>query len=130
MTGPGRLLPGVRVDEMPTPFQERAVVLYVGGWGGAEVRPTRVFLWLGPREAGHEWLLPLAPAGPPRLLRRARRRRYLSLGRGWEVSYLGNPGITLGLVGYRLVKRMVRGPAAGSAPTSVELDSSVARRDA
>lgn len=127
MTSPGRLLPGVRVDEVATPFHERTVVVYVGGWGGAELRPTRLFLWLGRRESGHEWLLPLAPGGPPRLLRRARRRRYLSLGRGWEVSYLGNPGVTLGLVGYRLARRMLHRRPAGSGSSEVEY--SVARRD-
>lgn len=128
MTGPARLVPSLRVDEVPARFQERAVVLHAGGWGGAELRPTRLFLWLGARDSGHEWLLPLAlSGGSPRLLRRARRRRYLLLGREWEVSYLGNPLVTLGLVAYRLTRRMLqRRPVADGQPDAAD---SLARWD-
>jgi hypothetical protein len=94
----------VRKDETATRNQERAIVIDVSRWVGAEIRPTRVFVWFGSREPGQEWLLPLDRK--PRLLRRPRKRRHLSVGRQLELSYLGNPLVTLGLFGWAVGRRL------------------------
>jgi len=88
------------VEEVPSRHQERALVM-AGRWGGGEVRPTRLFVWLGERGAGREWIVPLGRQ--PRLLRFARRRRHLRLA-GLRVSYLGNPAVTCALFAYELVR--------------------------
>lgn len=90
-----------RVDELATCFQERSLSFCAGGWGGTEIRPTRLFLWLGHREPGSEWILPLG--SEPRLLRVPRRRRHLEFG-SWRVSFLGNPLVTLGLFAVRTLR--------------------------
>lgn len=104
-------LPRLRSDEVPTQFHERMLTLTAGRWGGLEVRPSRVFLWLGARQAGREWLVPLADK--PRLLRRPRLRRHLSLGSRVDVSYLGNPAATFALFGYAVVRRLLSGTPGG-----------------
>lgn len=97
-----RLARRYRADEGGTRYCERSVCL--AGWaGGVEVRPTRVFLWLGSRTAGREWVYSLG--SQPRLLRRARRRRHLDLG-PFYLSFLGNPLLTLGLFLARVFRRL------------------------
>lgn len=91
-----------RVEEVVTRDQERGVSVTVGRWGGAELRPTRVFVWLGDRDLGHERVLPTGLE--PRLLRAARRRRHIRLGT-CQIAFLGNPAVTLGLLGLNLVRR-------------------------
>lgn len=81
-----------RSDEHPTRQQERTLAVQAARWGGAEIRPTRLFLWLGDRLAGREWVVPLGSR--PRLLQAPRRRRHVELF-GCQFSYLGNPALTL-----------------------------------
>src|SRR5450759_3589012 len=98
-----------RVEEVVTRGQERGLSVTVGRWGGAELRPTRVFVWLGSRDLGHERVLPTGRE--PRLLRGARRRRHLRLGT-CQIAFLGTPAVTLGPLGLNLARR----PAATSRP--------------
>jgi hypothetical protein len=95
-----------RTDEEPSTYQERALALQVSRWGGTEIRPTRVFLWLGGRERGQERILALGAS--PRLLRIPRRRRHLEF-LGCRVSYLGNPAVTLGLFLAHAVRGLLGG---------------------
>lgn len=90
------------VEEVVTRGQEQGLSVTAGRWGGAELRPTRVFVWLGNRDLGHERVLPTGLE--PRLLRGARRRRHLRLGT-WHIAFLGNPAITLGLLGLNVARR-------------------------
>ncbi len=64
--------------------------MQVGGLFGADIRPTRIFLWLG---RGHAERV-IALGGAPRPLLRPRPQRALSLGpvRLWT---LGSPALTL-----------------------------------
>ena len=103
-----------RVDEVATRGHERALAVTAGPWGGAEIRPTRLFVWLGPRDRGHELVLPTGLQ--PRLLRAGRHRRHLRLG-GCQITFLGNPLLTLGILGYNVVRRpggAEAQPSAGS----------------
>jgi hypothetical protein len=100
-----------RVDEEPTRLQERAFAVQALRFGGTEIRPTRLFVWLGERGSGKEWILPLG--SKPRLLRAPRRRRHVELA-GCQISYLGNPALTVVLCTYQAVRRMVRRPRGAS----------------
>lgn len=115
------LLPDLHTDEVAIRHHERAVVISLGGLGGAELRPSRLFLWAGLREAGYERVLPLGR--PPRLLKRPHRRRYFTVGRRWQVSYLGNPAVTVGLFGWRMGRQLLApgrdGHSAGGGTPSV-----------
>jgi hypothetical protein len=102
-----------RIDELATRHQERAFALIVDRVGGIEIRPTRVFLWIGGRVPGNELLISLDL--PPRLLRSAR-RRHLDLG-PFHLSFLGNPLVTLGLFAARAVRRLIR-QRRGQAPAA------------
>ena len=89
---------------------ERQIVLQVGPLVGIDVRPSRLFVWYGSERTGAERIVSLDRA--PRVLRRARPRRYVQL-RGLEVSYLGNPAVTLALASgawYRRLRATVVGP--------------------
>lgn len=99
------------VEEVVTRGQEQGLSVTVGRWGGAELRPTRVFVWLGNRGLGYERVLPTGLE--PRLLRGARRRRHLRLG-ACHIAFLGNPAVTLGLLGLNVARRA----AASSRPDS------------
>jgi hypothetical protein len=91
---------------------ERQIVLQVGPLVGIDVRPSRMFVWYGSQRAGMERIVSLDRA--PRVLRQARPRRYLQLP-GLEVSYLGNPAVTLALASgawYRRLRAAVTGPPA------------------
>ena len=120
-----RVLPRVRTDHTPTQFHERTLIVSSERWGGLELRPTRLFVWISAREAGHEWLLPLG--SEPRLLRRPRRRRHLTLARRVELSYLGNPVLTLTQFSYLVARRVLATRREGRA---VEKRGSVSRGDA
>lgn len=69
---------------------ERNVAVQVGPLFGIDIRPTRVFVWLG--RGLIERVLPLG--GTPRPVAADRRQRTIRLGpvRLWS---LGNPGVTL-----------------------------------
>lgn len=112
-----------RADEVAVRDRERALALTAGRWGGAELRPTRVFVWLGDRDGGREWVLPMG--AEPRLLRLSHRRRHLDLG-VCHLSYLGNPAVTVGLLAFHAVRKAAdRGRAAtptGSAGPSPRAD--------
>jgi hypothetical protein len=100
-----------RVDEEPTRLQERALAVQALRFGGTEIRPTRLFVWLGQRGSGQEWVLSLGSR--PRLLRAPRRRRHFALA-GCQISCLGNPAVTVVLCAYQAVRRMVRGAGRAS----------------
>ncbi|GAB4242250.1 MAG: hypothetical protein Kow00129_00620 [Thermoleophilia bacterium] len=88
-------------EEIAVRYQERSLCVYTR-FGGAEIRPTRAFLWVGPRDARRERIVPLGL--PPRLLKSGRRRRHISLG-SWRVTVLGNPAVTVGQFAYYLIRR-------------------------
>ncbi|MHB9150977.1 MAG: hypothetical protein ACYC33_13035 [Thermoleophilia bacterium] len=100
------------VDEIAVRDQERALAVTAGRLGGAEIRPTRVFLWLGTRTAGRERMISMG--SQPRLLRSCR-RRHLDLG-PCQVSFLGNPVLTLGLFAVKAVRNTVG--RTGKTPTA------------
>ena len=105
-----------RAEEVLTRGQEQGLSVTMGRWGGAELRPTRVFLWLGSRDNGLERVLPTGRE--PRLLRGARRRRHLRLGT-CHMTFLGNPVVTLGLLGLNVARRATtasRTDSDGSGP--------------
>lgn len=89
-----------RRDEISVRHQERALALYTR-LGGAEIRPTRAFVWLGGDREGQRIL---ALGLTPRLSARARKRRHVDF-RNWRVSYLGNPVATLALFTYNFARR-------------------------
>ena len=82
---------------------ERQIVLQVGPLVGIDVRPSRLFVWYGSERSHTERIVSLDKA--PRVLRRARPRRYLQLP-GLEVSYLGNPAVTLALASGAWCRRL------------------------
>jgi len=82
---------------------ERQIVLQVGPLAGVDVRPSRLFLWYGEERSGAERIVSLDKA--PRVLRRAHPRRYVQLP-GIEVSYLGNPAVTLALASGAWYRRL------------------------
>ena len=82
---------------------ERQIVLQVGPLVGIDVRPSRLFVWVGGERTDSERIVSLDKA--PRVLRRARPRRYLQLP-GLEVSYLGNPAVTLALASGAWYRRL------------------------
>jgi hypothetical protein len=84
---------------------ERSVEVQVGGLGGFELRPTRVFLWAGAEREGRERVLPLG--SPPRTLIVPRRRRELRAG-AVSVHTLGNPLMTIALAGVHAARRLRR----------------------
>lgn len=110
---PRELTRRYRVDEVAVRDQERALALTAGRLGGAELRPTRVFVWLGDRVGGREWVLPMG--SEPRLLRASRRRRHLDLG-ACHLSFLGNPAVTVALLAYHATRKATgRGGTPGGA---------------
>jgi hypothetical protein len=95
-----------RADEAPSRHEERALSVQAARLGGAEIRPTRMFVWAGDRLYGREWIVSLGPK--PRLLQVARRRRHLEL-LGCQISYLGNPAVTVTLFLAQGMRRLVSG---------------------
>src|SRR5665811_541385 len=108
-----RLPERYRVDEIVVRQHERALTVTAGRLGGAEIRPTRVFLWLGTRAPSGERIISMD--AQPRLLRSVR-RRHLDLG-ACHVSFLGNPALTLGLFAVKAVKKATAA-RAGEAPAA------------
>jgi len=102
-----------RVDEIAVRHHERALAVTAGRLGGAEIRPTRIFLWLGTRAAGRERMISMD--SQPRLLRSCR-RRHLDLG-ACHVSFLGNPVLTLGLFAVKAVRKAAGGRNGGGPTT-------------
>jgi hypothetical protein len=84
----------IREAEELTAQAEGGLALQASRWGGAEIRPTRLFLWVGPTRDGREWVLSTGFA--PRLSKRPRRWRHLQFG-SCHLSFLGNPALTLTL---------------------------------
>jgi hypothetical protein len=90
---------------------ERSLQVQVGGLGGFELRPTRVFVWGGAERDGRERVLPLGSA--PRSLTIPRRPRELQAG-GVEVRTLGNPLMTIALAGVHAARKL---RSSGSKPS-------------
>lgn len=76
------------------------MAVQVGGLGGVDVRPTRVFVWIGPHRDGERIV---SFGRPPRPLMLPRRRREFTAG-PVRVSALGNPLVTLGKTGFTLAR--------------------------
>ena len=81
---------------------ERQVSVQAGSLFGVDLRPSRLFFWLGEERHGQERVVSLDR--PPRVLRGQHRRRFLRVG-GAEISYLGTPAVTLGLSAYSYGRR-------------------------
>lgn len=83
---------------------ERQVSVQAGPLFGVDLRPSRLFVWLGDERHGQERVVSLDR--PPKVLRGQHRRRFLRIG-GAEISYLGNPAVTLGLSAYSYGRRVL-----------------------
>jgi hypothetical protein len=81
--------------------REREFEVQVGGLGGFELRPTRIFVWTGGERAGRERVISLGTQ--PRNLMIPRRERELNAG-ALRVRSLGNPLMTLALAGVHAVR--------------------------
>ena len=84
--------------------RERQLSIQAGPLFGVDLRPSRLFFWLGDERHGQERVVSLDR--PPKVLRGQPRRRFLRLGAA-EITYLGNPVVTLGLSAYNYTKRVV-----------------------
>jgi hypothetical protein len=84
--------------------RERQLSIQAGSLFGVDLRPSRLFLWLGEERRGQERVVSLDR--PPRVLRGQPRRRFLRLGAA-EISYLGNPAVTLTLSAYNYGRRVL-----------------------
>ena len=82
---------------------ERAFEIKMGGLGGFELRPTRLFVWKGAERGATEKLVSLAdqPVG----LEYPRRESTVRMG-GVEVRSRGNPLMTLALAGAIAFRRL------------------------
>jgi hypothetical protein len=85
---------------------ERSVQIEVGRAFGVDVRPTRLFVWLG-SERDRARILPFGR--PPRLLRLPRRERHWRAG-PVQVTVLGNPILTLSQAGVAIARVARREP--------------------
>lgn len=83
---------------------ERSLEVQVGGLGGFELRPTRVFLW-GGTEREDQRVVPLG--APPRTLVIPRREREVHAG-SVEIRTLGSPLMTVALAGVHAVREFRR----------------------
>jgi hypothetical protein len=92
-------------ERPPRPPQERRVELQLGDVGGVDVRPSRTFVWLGRREPGHEAIVSTGQA--PRVPREPSAERSLHLGQV-EITYAGNPAVTLPLSAYQVVRGLLK----------------------
>jgi hypothetical protein len=81
---------------------ERQLSVQAGPLFGVDLRPSRLFFWLGDERQGQERVVSLDR--PPKVLRGRHRRRFVRVG-GAEISYLGNPALTLGLSAYSYGRR-------------------------
>jgi len=98
-------MPEPQSDRKPARVRgvERSLQVQVGGLGGFELRPTRVFVWGGAERRGRERVLPLGSA--PRSLAIPRRPRELQAG-ALEVRTLGNPLMTIALAGVHAARKL------------------------
>jgi hypothetical protein len=85
--------------------QERQFTVQAGSLFGVDVRPSRLFFWVGPEREGHERIVSLGRA--PKVMRAARHRRFVKVGAA-EISYLGNPAYTLGVSLYRYARQLAQ----------------------
>jgi hypothetical protein len=81
--------------------RERELEVQLGALGGIEVRPTRVFVWVGHERGRQERIVSLG--SPPRSLMIPRRERELLAGTV-RVRTLGNPLMTIALAGVHAVR--------------------------
>jgi hypothetical protein len=81
--------------------REREFEIQLGGLGGFEVRPTRIFVWGGGDRTGRERVISLGTQ--PRSLMIPRRERELRAGIV-RVRSLGNPLMTMALAGVHAVR--------------------------
>lgn len=91
--------------EPPVAAHERRVALQVGDYFGLDVRPSRTFAWLGRRRPGSEVIVSLG--APPSVPRRPLEERTKQLG-ATEITYSGNPAVTVPLSAYRAVRQALR----------------------
>jgi hypothetical protein len=94
-----------RTAEQPEKGLERQVTVQAGGLFGVDLRPSRLFFWLGRRDDHEPYIVSLERK--PRVLRYPRQRRFLHLG-GGQVSYLGNPLVTLTLAAWGWFRHLRR----------------------
>ena len=108
-------MPLLRRDESPDEFvgTERAFEIELGGLGGFELRPTRVFVWTGDERERSQRLVPLAdrPIG----LDRSRRESIVHVG-PVKVRSRGNPLMTVALAGAIAFRRWAEAPTEDDAP--------------
>jgi hypothetical protein len=81
--------------------REREFEVQLGGLGGFELRPTRIFLWTGDDRGGRERIISLGTQ--PRSLMIPRRERELHAG-AVRMRSLGNPLMTIALAGVHAVR--------------------------
>lgn len=93
----------------PTVAHERRVALQVGELFGVDVRPSRTFVWLGRRRAGSEAIVSLGE--PPAVPRRSLEEHTKQVG-ATEITYAGNPAVTVPLSAYRAARQALRRRAA------------------
>jgi hypothetical protein len=87
--------------------RERELEVQIGALGGFELRPTRMFVWLGEERDQRQRIVSLGSA--PRSLRIPRREREMLAG-NLRVRSLGNPLMTVALAGvhaFRAARRAV-----------------------
>lgn len=89
----------------PTAAHERRVALQVGTLFGVDVRPSRAFVWLGRRRAGEEAIVSLG--SPPSLPRHPLEEHTRKVG-ATEITYAGNPAVTVPLSAYRAAREALR----------------------
>jgi hypothetical protein len=86
--------------------RERELEVQVGPLGGFELRPTRIFVWLGEERAERQRIVSLGSA--PRSLMIPRREREMLAG-NLRVRSLGNPLMTIALAGVHAFRAARRG---------------------
>jgi hypothetical protein len=91
--------------DLPAVPGERRVEVQVGDLFGIDVRPSRSFVWLGRRREGDELVLPLDR--PPKVLDGPASVRTKEIA-GAELSYVGNPAVTLPLALYNTARHLWR----------------------
>ena len=98
-------MPRLEHDRLPGTIKgsERAFEVKLGGLGGFELRPTRLFVWKGAERDGSEKLVSLAdqPVG----LEYPRQESTLRMGTV-EVRSRGNPLMTVALAGAIAFRRL------------------------
>lgn len=100
-----RQMIATRTAAEPEKGQERQVTVQAGDFFGFDVRPSRVFLWVGRQRDESARIVSLDRR--PRVLRYPRQRRFLHVG-GGEVSYLGNPLLTMTLAAWGWFRHLRR----------------------